>query len=136
MRTFTLLGNPTGKGRARMTRNGHAFTPEKTRAYEKSLRLAYLEAVKGQPYEKGVPLKMSVYCGYPIPKSDSKKNRLNKICGLTKPTVKPDLSNCLKAIEDALNEVAYYDDAQITTITITKRYDTEPGVRVSLEMDV
>ena len=135
MRYFSMQGVPVGKGRVRVTRTGHAFTPQKTRDYEQAVKLAYLEAVKDKPYEKGVPLKLSLWCGYPIPQSDSRKKRAEKLSGITKPTVKPDLSNVLKAVEDALNQVCYADDAQITELHVFKCYSQFPGIQVSIEVD-
>lgn len=135
MRHFTLYGTPTGKGRARVTRTGHAYTPQKTRDYERAVKIAYLEAVKDKPYEKGVPLKLSLGCAYPIPKNDSRKKRSEKLRGITKPTVKPDLSNVLKAVEDALNGIAYADDAQITELHVTKYYSEFPGIEVLIEVN-
>ena len=135
MRHFVLYGTPTGKGRVRVTRTGHAFTPQKTRDYEKAVKLAYLAAVKDEPFPKGTPLKLSLMCLYPIPTSDSKRKRLEKIKGIIKPTVKPDLSNVLKSVEDALNEVCYADDSQITSISVSKWYGEEPGIEVFIEVD-
>ena len=40
------------------------------------------------------------------------------------PTVKPDSDNISKIILDALNGVAYYDDNQVTDLTIYKLYAT------------
>lgn len=135
MRYFSMRGVPVGKGRARVTRTGHAYTPQKTRDYESAVKLAYMEAVKDKPYEKGVPLILSLGCAYPIPKNDSRKKRAEKLCGTTKPTVKPDLSNVLKAVEDALNGIAYADDAQITELHVTKYYSEFPGIEVLIEVD-
>ena len=35
---FTVPGVPVGKGRPRFTRGGHAYTPEKTAAFEEKVR--------------------------------------------------------------------------------------------------
>lgn len=40
------------------------------------------------------------------------------------PTVKPDTDNISKIILDALNGLAYYDDNQVTDLTIYKQYAT------------
>ena len=32
--TFTIEGQPQGKGRPRFTKSGHAFTPQATKDYE------------------------------------------------------------------------------------------------------
>lgn len=134
MRYFSLSGTPVGKGRARVTHTGHAFTPKKTRDYENAVKIAYLEANKDKPpFEKDVPLKLVLWCGYPIPKSDSKKKRADKLYGITRPTVKPDLSNVLKSVEDALNGIAYSDDSQITELCVCKFYAEYPVIHVWIE---
>ena len=46
------------------------------------------------------------------------------------PAKKPDTDNIAKAILDALNGLAYYDDAQIVELTVAKRYGTVPCVEV------
>ena len=35
-----LSGQPVGKGRPRFTKTGHAYTPEKTKEYERRLHAA------------------------------------------------------------------------------------------------
>lgn len=52
--------------------------------------------------------------------------------GLIVPTVKPDTDNVAKIVLDALNGIAYHDDAQIVQLTVLKRYSTEPKVKVKL----
>ena len=49
------------------------------------------------------------------------------------PTTKPDTSNMVKAIEDAMNGVAFVDDAQIVRLFATKLYAEVPGVDVRVE---
>ena len=49
------------------------------------------------------------------------------------PTKKPDASNILKSIEDAMNGVVFNDDSQIVNIHVTKVYATEPGVDVCVK---
>ena len=51
------------------------------------------------------------------------------------PTVKPDTDNISKIILDALNGLAYYDDNQVTDLTIYKQYattDEKVGVVVNI----
>ena len=38
---FTVDGEPVGKGRPRFTRNGHAYTTEKTADYEQLVKLYF-----------------------------------------------------------------------------------------------
>ena len=50
--------------------------------------------------------------------------------GLILPTKKPDADNIAKAILDALNGLAYYDDAQVVHLEVQKRYSNEPRAEV------
>ena len=52
--------------------------------------------------------------------------------GKIKPCKKPDSDNIAKAILDALNGVAYYDDSQIVELTIKKEYGEAARVEVEL----
>ena len=70
------------------------------------------------------PLKMEVTFFFKRPKSASK--RIHH-------TVKPDLSNLVKSVEDALNGIVYVDDAQIVELSVIKVYDSAPGIEVFIE---
>lgn len=128
---FFVPGAPVGKARARVTRTGHSYTPQKTVDYEKAVRDAFLTQCK-ESYPKDEPLSLSFTAWYPIPKSASKKRRQQMLAGIIRPTVKPDLSNVLKSIEDAIqSDTAYHDDSQIVELgRIRKFYGEEPGVEV------
>lgn len=117
---FTIPGTPVGKARPRVTRYG-AYTPEKTVNYETLVKEMF--AIKYPKHEimEG-PLRMEVLAYFPIPKSASKKKALQMAKGEIRPTKKPDTSNILKIIEDALNKIAYNDDSQIVESSIEKYY--------------
>ena len=51
-------------------------------------------------------------------------------------TKKPDADNLAKAILDALNGVAYPDDAQIVKLTVRKRYGEADMVHVLIEEEL
>jgi Holliday junction resolvase RusA-like endonuclease len=49
------------------------------------------------------------------------------------PEVKPDLSNYIKGVEDALNKIVYTDDSKIVGYTeCMKLYSEKPGIHVIL----
>lgn len=131
---FTVYGEPKGKGRPRFARaTGHAVTPKDTVEYENLVRLEYEYQCRGQRFPDGAQLEMNVDAFYSIPKSASRKKRQLMIDRKIRPTKKPDSSNVLKAIEDALNNIAYKDDAQIVETRISRFYGEEPKVMVEIK---
>lgn len=130
VRHFVIPGEPVGKGRPRFTRNGHAYTPEATASYQTLVKLEYERQVDAEPFAKGVPLVLTINAMYAIPASTSKKQRQLMLSGAIFPTKKPDCDNIIKIIADALNGLAYYDDSQLSTVSVVKRYDPMPRVEV------
>lgn len=131
---FTVPGEPQGKGRARVgTIAGKArmFTPAKTVAYEGLIAIAAQEAMSGNDLFNG-PVMVEVLMHCPIRPSWSKKKQAAALAGEIYPTSKPDADNCLKAVCDALNGVAWKDDTQATDIHMRKRFSATPRVEVIL----
>ena len=128
--SFSVPGEPAGKGRPRFTRTGHPYTPGKTESYESLVRLAYGEC--GMVFPKGVPVRVRITACFSIPKSAPKKKRAMMIAGDIVPTKKPDFDNIQKIICDALNGVAYHDDSQIVKADIEKVYSAMPHVEVNV----
>ena len=129
---FTVPGEPQGKGRARVrTIAGKArmFTPAKTVQYESLIALAAQEAMNGNDLFHG-PVMVEVVMHCPIRQSWSKKKQAQALAGEIYPTSKPDADNCLKAVCDALNGVAWKDDTQATDIHMRKRFSNIPRVDV------
>ena len=62
-----------------------------------------------------------------MPTSTSKKRKADMLENIIKHTVKPDCDNLVKAILDALNGVAWYDDAQIVDLQVKKEYSLTGG---------
>jgi Holliday junction resolvase RusA-like endonuclease len=133
--TITVPGEPVGKGRPRMTRTGHAYTPAKTRAYERQVKQCFQEQIISKtsdfhPTQKQLCVTLLAF--FTIPKSKPKATRRKMATGETRPTKKPDLDNVVKML-DALNGLAFYDDAQIVTIKAEKFYSTEPRLEITIE---
>lgn len=125
---FIIPGNPTGKARPRVTKWGTHNT-EKTISYENLVKVCYQEQC-GEYTEK--PLYACLVIRYGIPKSTPKKNIKPMLDGEIRPCKKPDIDNICKIIFDALNGIAYKDDAQIFEVLATKRYAEIPCVKVEL----
>lgn len=132
---FEVLGTPVGKSRPRFsTVNGKAvaYTPAKTANYETLVRLSYQQKYSGCMFDKDKPLRAVIRAFFPIPKSTSKKKREQMRDLRILHTKKPDADNIIKAILDALNGVAYYDDSQVAEVLISKVYAEQPKVMIEL----
>lgn len=132
---FTVLGEPKGKQRPRFARAGNyvrTYTPEKTVLYENLIRTEYERQCGGVFFEKDVPLDIRVTAYYSIPKSVSKTKRSLMLDNKIRPIKKCDGSNLLKAVEDALNGVAYRDDVQLVDIQVRRFYSDRPRVVVTI----
>lgn len=125
---FTVPGEPQGKARPRVTRYG-TYTPKKTVDYEKAIKNAFLSA-GGRRTES--PVKLSITAYYKIPKSASKAKTSSMECGEILPIKKPDLDNIAKCVCDALNGVAYKDDAQVCWLKVSKKYSDDPKIEVTV----
>jgi Holliday junction resolvase RusA-like endonuclease len=124
MLVINVPGEIRGKGAIRM--NGRiGFLDSKTRNMMTWVKVCAIEQV-GQPCLEG-PLTLSVEVTVPIPASWSKKKQAMALAGLIRPTGKPDASNRIKMLEDALNQVVWKDDSQLVDVRLVKRYGTTPG---------
>lgn len=120
---FIIPGKPIGKGRPRFTRTGHCWTPDKTVAYERDIKMTYWSTYGHRKYAEDKALAVEIILYYPRPKRMTKVKRLLAQKGVLRPTVKPDVDNVIKGILDALNGVAFEDDRQIVQIACEKWYD-------------
>lgn len=130
--TFSVPGQPVGKGRPRVGRAGpHArlFTPEKTVAYEALIVAAADDAMAGRQLLAGA-CAVQASIGVAVPASWSKRKRADALAGRIYPGTKPDADNVLKSILDAMNGVVYVDDCLAVDLAARKRYAEAPGVFV------
>ena len=132
--SFIVPGQPQGKLRPRAVRRGaHVgiYTPEKTVNYETFIKEMFVIS-----YPDFVPLegalRIQITAWMMIPKSTSKKKTKLMEERIIRPTKKPDMSNILKSVEDALNSLAYHDDKQIVTCIFYKFYSMRPRLEVEI----
>lgn len=118
---FKVYGTVRGQGRPRMRRNGHAYKDHKDREWEDKIKGAYINS--NGPHFGSKPVMMAVITHRAMPQSRPKYREAEM------DVYKPDGSNVLKSVEDALNGIAYEDDRQIVTSFIVK----SPRVRQEAE---
>lgn len=124
--TLTIPGEPVAWARAR--RNGKRyFTDQRVTAHARRIQEAWMLA--GRPSLGSQAVTISAYFYLPRPGSHygtgRNATRLRKSAP-GRPTCKPDVDNFVKLIGDALNELAWNDDAQIVCLSgIAKRYTAE-----------
>lgn len=136
MTTFLVEGKPQGKARARTfydKRVGkmRSVTPEQTKSYEDLIRWSYKAA--GGQYMGEKLISVDIQAFYPIPQSLSKAKRNDAINGDIRPTTKPDCDNVIKAVLDALNGVAYYDDKQVVSVSCNKYYGETGCLKITIK---
>ena len=124
---FTLPGDPVAWSRA--GRNGGiTYPPPKQAAYARTMGWAAKAVMKGAGPLAG-PVSLTVQATYTVPTSWP---QAKKLAAVFKPSV-ADLDNIVKQVSDALNKIAYADDAQICQIIAMKVYGPVAQVFVRVE---
>jgi Holliday junction resolvase RusA-like endonuclease len=129
---FFVPGKPKGKGRPRHNPNGRPYTDNQTRAYEYQIAVNYRRVAGKFRFPDDVFLRVRVQQQMPVPKSASKTKKTAMLEGHIYPSAKPDLDNVIKSVLDALNGVAYKDDARVVGLYSQKIYSDNPGVLVEI----
>lgn len=130
MTTLIIHGPLRGKGRPRFSREGHAYTPEATRDYEREIQLTW----GNKPCLTG-PVEVRIDAYQALPKRATKAQRQAAERGEIWPIRKPDLDNIVKIAMDALNGYAYRDDTQVVRLDAQKLYATGAESRLEITVD-
>ena len=121
--SLDVPGVPVPKGRPRVTRAGHVYTPQKTRDYEGRIRNATMILMAGRkPLETPCIVHVGVF--FEPPRSLSKKKRAELFDTGGFHSIKPDLDNIVKAALDGIcgENMGILDDKQIVEICCYKTY--------------
>lgn len=127
-----ILVEPIGKARPRhrQLKDGRIidYIPEPTLSTQGWIQVMIRNIVyKLGQFPPDVPIRMVATFYRLRPKSAPKK--------VTMPITKPDWDNLGKLVSDALNKFVYRDDAQLTTVTIKKRFGNPPRIHLVIEED-
>lgn len=120
---FIVPGRPVPWARA--GRNGaRSFTPPKRREYMRDIAWRCKAAMAGRRPLSG-PIRMQVIAQYERPKRAGATLRWR--------SGRPDCDNIAKLCADALNCIAFADDAQIVSLHVFKIYGQTAELRVKIE---
>lgn len=126
---FCVPGSPLGWARAGGGTTTHRFTPAPQRSYAGALKLFCAAAMKGAAPLDG-PLAVDIHAIYPWPASWSQRKRGE--AGARWKVSRPDIDNLAKIVMDALNTVAWSDDARICSANLRKYYGDLPCLSVKV----
>lgn len=132
---FSIPGPPFGKQRPKFSGAGKyvkTYTPDETIRYENLVKMMYQGAAHGERFSDDAMLDVRIIAYYGIPRSTSKKKRIDMLAHKVRPGKKPDLDNICKVICDSLNNVAYRDDAAVVDAQVRKFYSETPRVDVTI----
>lgn len=144
---LVILGEPMGKQRPKATTiNGvvRTYTPKQTVNYESQVVNEYRNQFKEMYFKPHEEIWATIIAYFKIPKQHYRYHKRTNTTDLDKegelmkqgkvrPLKTPDCDNIAKICLDALNDIAYPDDSQITTILVMKFYSEEPRVEITLE---
>ena len=133
---FELDISPVEQARPRATRMGKGirlYDPKKVTVFKRKLGILAKQQMldRGlEPFDGPLEVRMEFY--RPVQASISKKERARRLSGVHRPTVKPDLSNYIKALEDGLNGIIWVDDNRIVQIVAEKKYSDRPRIVIEV----
>jgi Holliday junction resolvase RusA-like endonuclease len=133
--TFTVYGKPVAQGRPRAgkTFSGNVvlYDPGKSKNYKQMVGLVAMKHRPPELIKDAVNITVKVF--RPIPKSMPKYKREKALKGVLRPTSKPDLSNYIKGIEDAIEGILLANDSQIVSYDGSgKWYSDTPRIEVEI----
>lgn len=127
---------PVEQARPRAVRFGtgvRMYDPKKVAVFKRQLGMLAKQQMldRGlEPYDGPLEVCMEFY--RPVQASLSRKERDMRLSGVHRPTVKPDLSNYIKALEDGLNGIIWIDDNRIVQIVAEKKYSDRPRIVIEV----
>lgn len=135
MLSFTVYGTPAPSGSKTPFRgkSGAIFVRDASpRSYpwKRDVAKEAALAMRGGHLLAG-PLRLEVAFYVPRPKGHFGKKGLRAIAPAF-PTVKPDATKLLRAVEDSMNGVVWRDDSQVVEQYVTKQYGEPARAEVSV----
>ena len=110
----------------------NSVTPEKTVLYENLIKTCFQQKYGQKRFSDETYVVANILAFFEPPKSISKKKRADMLERKIWPAKKPDSDNIAKVVLDALNGIAYHDDTQVISLTVTKAYSEEAHLSITL----
>lgn len=112
-----------------------AYQPSRVKDYANFIKLCFMDKYKDHNPNvfKGKMLEMYVTEFRIVPKSKNKTFKQRALAGEIRPITKPDTDNITKQVKDALNMIAYPDDAQIVKDVTEKFYSDIPRIEILIK---
>lgn len=134
---ITIPIEPQQQERPRYSSRGRfvrVYDPKNTKQFKRAVKTYISEYMLERNIRQfEAPLVVTLIFYRNVQKSLSKVEKLRRLDGIHPPDVKPDLSNYLKSVEDALNGVLWKDDSQIIGEHIIKLYSEQPRIEIAIE---
>lgn len=133
---FQVYGEPVAQGRPRAGKNKTTgdvvmYDPAKSKNYKNYVAFIASQHRPKFLIESAITLSVKVY--RPIPASWSKADKENARSGIKRPTSKPDLSNYIKGVEDAIEGILLKNDSQVVDYGDSgKWYSENPRIEVGV----
>lgn len=125
---FTIEGDPVPKQRPRFAK-GHTYTPARTQNAEKAVKNAVYGAMRERMIKTITePVRVEICAYFGVPASASKKRQgelIGRPC-----TKRPDADNVAKLVCDGMNGVAFTDDSQVASLSVSKIWAQTGSIRV------
>lgn len=131
---FEIKEKAIGKQRPRYSSKTHRmYTPTKTSTFEEKVKWAFKSKYNIETELSTKPFKAKIIAVFEPAKSLSKKKKEELIKTKAGYTKKSDIDNISKIILDALNGLAYKDDAQVVKLEAQKIYGENNIIYIELE---
>lgn len=132
---FIVYGEPTAQGRPRASsQNGkiRMYDPAKSADYKRYVGLIASQHRPSELITSAVSLTVKVY--RPIPKLSKVKHK-QAVEGILRPVSKPDLSNYIKGVEDAIEGILLKNDSQVIDYGQSGKWYSE-NPRIEIELNI
>lgn len=126
---INIHGDPQSQPRHRHTARGKIVRTYDPKSKDKKELAKYI--TENYSFEKtDKPLLVVIQANFKMPSSLSEV-RKGFTEGRYRPK-KPDIDNIAKYYLDTMNDVVYFDDAQVVALNVVKKYSRKPSIRIEL----